>query len=107
MMSYRQIAPGPATAEFIHCYWLLQGTSSPLDVQRIVPDGRPELILNLGSLFQHQQEETWVSQPECFFVGQITGPMLVRPNGAANTLGIRFHPHGAARLFEIPQEELN
>jgi len=107
MLSYRQIAPGPATAEFIHCYWLLQGTSSPLDIQRIVPDGRPELIVNLGSPFQHQRGEIWISQPESFFVGQITGPMVVRPNGVANTIGVRFHPHGASSLFGIPMEELN
>jgi AraC-like DNA-binding protein len=107
MISYRPISPGPATAEFVHCYWLLQGTSSPLEIQRIVPDGRPELIINLGCPFQHQRREIWVSQPDCFFVGQITGPMLVRPNGAANTLGIRFRPHGASRLFGIPLEELS
>jgi AraC-like DNA-binding protein len=107
MVSYRQISPGPATAEFIHCYWFLQGASSGLETQRIVPDGRPELIIHLGSPFEHQQGQTWVSQPECFLVGQITGPMLVRPNGAANTLGIRFHPHGASRLFGIPLEKLS
>ena len=106
MIIYREIAPGPATAEFIHCYWLLQGMSSALAVQRIVPDGRPELIFNSGCPFQHQQGEIWVSQPKCFFVGQITGPMLVRPNGAADTLGIRFHPHGASSLLGIPLEEL-
>ena len=33
--------------------------------------------------------------------------MLVRPSGAADTLGIRFHPHGASRLLGIPLEQLS
>ncbi len=107
MISYRSIRPSAANAEFVDCYWLLQGTSTPEDIQRIVPDGRPELIIHLGNPFAHQRGTIWEPQPECFFVGQISGPMLLRPAGPTNTLGIRFQPHGASRMFRLPLEELS
>ena len=107
MISYRAIRPSIANAEFVDCYWLLQGTSTPDDVQRIVPDGRPELIIHLANSFAHQRGAIWEAQPECFFVGQISGPMLLRPTGRTNTLGIRFQPHGASRLFRLPLDELS
>jgi AraC-like DNA-binding protein len=107
MISYRTIQPSIANREFVDCYWLLEGRSAPEDIQRIVPDGRPELIIHLGDSFAHQRGAIWEPQPECFFVGQISGPMLLRPTGRTNTLGIRFHPHGASRLFRLPLEELS
>jgi AraC-like DNA-binding protein len=107
MINYRAIRPSVANAAFVDCYWMLQGTSTPEDIQRIVPDGRPELIIHLGDSFAHRRGAIWEVQPECFFVGQISGPMLLRPTGPTNTLGIRFHPHGASRLFRIPLEELS
>jgi AraC-like DNA-binding protein len=107
MISYRAIRPSIPNTEFVVCYWLLQGTATPEDIQRIVPDGRPELIIHLGDSCAHQRGAIWEPQPECFFVGQISGPMLLRPTGRTNTLGIRFHPHGASRLFRLPLEELS
>ena len=79
----------------------------PGEIQRIVPDGSPEIILNLANPFESQGGGNWHAQPEQFFVGQITGPMLVRPRGPAKVLGIRFHPHGASCLLRLPIHELN
>jgi len=54
-MEYREIKPNAGASRFIKCYWLLEGdsaqTSAENDVQRIVPDGRTELIFNLGRPF--------------------------------------------------------
>src|SRR5207245_6452116 len=94
-------------ARFVSCYWTLEDDCpSPSGVQRIVPDGRPELILNLGIPFESRSDGRWSRQPEYFFAGQITGPMLVRPRGPARVIGIRFRPYGAARLLQLPVHEL-
>src|SRR5215467_1656799 len=107
MMSYWQIRPSAAVARFVECYWVLEDDSpSSADVQRIVPDGSPELILNLGHPFESCRGERWQAQPDYFFVGQITGPMMVRPAGVAKVLGIRFRPNGAAALLGMPMDEL-
>jgi len=107
MVNYRQIQPSFPVSTFVQCYWLLEDNSSPhSSVQRIVPDGCPELILNLGCPFEGQKEEgEWSSQPQFFFAGQITRPMFIRSNGPAKVLGVRFHPFGARRVLKIPAHE--
>ena len=102
-MKYCQITPSAAVGRFVSCYWTLEDDCpSPSNVQRIVPDGCPELILNFGTPFDSQRDSQWTAQPEYFFAGQITGPMLVRPRGPAKMIGVRFRPHGITRLLGLP-----
>ena len=105
-MKYFESAPSIAVSRFVKCYWVLEDDSPANFVQTIVPDGCCELILNLGRPFQSQKSEQWHSQPACFFVGQITGPFLVRPGGPATVIGVRFQPHGASQLLGLPMDEL-
>ena len=105
-MEYREIRPSGAVRRYIRCYWFLEDDSPLLSVQRIVPDGRSELVLNLGQPFESQRQGHWSRQPQSFLVGQITGPMLIRPGGPTRTFGVRFHPHGAAQLLKLPIHEV-
>jgi AraC-like DNA-binding protein len=105
-MNYRQVAPSAAVCGYVEFYWMLEDRSPASAIQRIIPDGRSGLILNLGRPFQSYTNGVWNSQPECFFVGQITGPLLLRPSGPAAMLGIQFRPHGATRLLRLPMCEL-
>src|SRR5438874_12355073 len=101
-MRYQEIMPSASAGRFVQCYWMLEDAAPEPGVQRIVPDGRAELIVNLGLPFELQTEAGWKRQPRCFFFGQITGPLLIRPAGPIRTIGIRFHPHTAGRLLKLP-----
>src|SRR5438105_5231381 len=101
----QRIAPGPAAAAFVGHYWILE-SAEPGHVQRVVPDGSPELILNLGQPFETCVDGVWRAQPRCFIAGQITGPLLLRPAGPCRILGVHFRPHGLAALRGIPASEL-
>src|SRR5258708_36686686 len=113
-MQYREIKPSATAGRFIKCYWMLEDDCSPANVhseaednvQRIVPDGRTELIFNLGRPFASNQDGAWKAQPQSFFAGQITGPLLLRSDGPARILGVSFHPHRAGRLVGMPVYEL-
>ncbi len=112
-MEYREIKPNAAAGRFIKCYWMLEDDSprgarrdAQIDVQRIIPDGRTELIFNLGRPFASDQDGAWKAQPQNFIAGQITGPLLLRSEGPTRILGIRFHPHGAVRVLGMPVREL-
>jgi AraC-like DNA-binding protein len=108
-MRYREIQPNAAAARFVRCYWMLEDDGSESGIQRIVPDGRAELIFNLGQPYEACKEGTWKPQPQCFLFGQITGPLVLRradSGSAARMVGIRFHPHTAGRLLKIPIGEL-
>jgi AraC-like DNA-binding protein len=105
-MKYRQVRPEGAVARYVEFYWMLQDRSPATYIQRIVPDGRAGIILNFATPFESCTDGVWKSQPECFFVGQITGPLLLRPAGPASMLGIQFCPHGATELLRLPMCEL-
>jgi AraC-like DNA-binding protein len=104
-MHYREFAPGEDAGRFVDRYWVLEG-AAPGAVQRVVPDGRPELILNLGQPFESLDEGEWRTQPRCFLAGQLTGPLLLRAAGATRILGVRLRPGGAGQLLGMPMEEL-
>jgi AraC-like DNA-binding protein len=103
-MNYREIRPVGPAAEVVDRLWFLEMDSGP--VQRIVPDCRPELIFNLGQPFESFRGGAWRQQPQSFLVGQLTGPLQVRPAGPARIMGIRFRPEGAAALLRLPMHEL-
>ena len=48
-MNYVQIRPHAAAARFVQCYWMLEDAADSSGMQRIVPDGRPALIFELGA----------------------------------------------------------
>jgi methylphosphotriester-DNA--protein-cysteine methyltransferase len=105
-MNYREIHPTGAAREFVECYWLLEDDGAESgSVQRVVPDGTAELIFNLGQPFDGFANGRWRAQPTCFLAGQITGPLLLRPNGPAKMLGVRFLPQGAGRMLGSPMSE--
>jgi AraC-like DNA-binding protein len=105
-MHYREIQPNAAAARFVKCYWLLEDGEPPPSIQRVVPDGRAQLILNLGHPYEALTERGWQRQPRRFFIGQITAPLLLRATGPFRMIGINFHPHAASQLLGIPMCEL-
>jgi AraC-like DNA-binding protein len=106
-MRYREFPPSPAARAFVQCYWTLQSGPAAGDrVQRVAPDGSPELIVHFEQPFARPHEGGWRTQPRCFFAGQLTGPLLLRPSRRARVAGVRFQPYGAARLFRVAMHEL-
>jgi len=100
-MRYREIQPSDAAGRFVRCYWMLEDDTPEPGLQRIIPDGRAELILNLGHPY-----EARTLQPKCFLMGQITGPLFLRATGPVKIIGVRFHPHAASQLLNLPISEL-
>src|SRR6185369_10371471 len=89
----------------VECYWTLEG-AAPGMVQRVVPDGRAEIILNLAEPFEALDRDAWLGQPQCFLAGQITGPLILRARGTSRIIGIRFRPGGVGQLVGAPASEL-
>jgi AraC-like DNA-binding protein len=105
-VNYREILPEGPASEFVEGYWVLESDVWERGrVQRVVPDGTPQLILNLAQPFESCQDGEWRLQPRCFLAGQLTGPLLLRPIGPARMLGVRFVAHGAGRMLGTPMPE--
>jgi AraC-like DNA-binding protein len=107
-MRYCEIPPNPRLNAFVECFWTLEGDGPSTDAtpERILPDGCVELILNFGERFSQHTDGRRALQPRHFLVGQMSGPILISPNGSVQLLGIRFHPGGTSPFLRVPMNEL-
>ena len=55
-MTYRELPPPPDLAGHVQCLWSWQGESGGAP-ERIVPDGRCEVLLQLGDPYEEQGED--------------------------------------------------
>jgi AraC-like DNA-binding protein len=63
--------------------------------------------LNFGDSFSQHDADCQHVQPKQFLVGQMTGPILISPNGVVDLIGIRFHPGGTVPFMRTPMHEIS
>ena len=95
-MDYCEYLPAPALRPHVACYWTLAGPGG--QPERVLPDGRAELVVHLADPFENQAR--------ALFIGQQRQAVLLRPLGRVEVFGVRFRPAGAAAFFRFPQSEV-
>jgi len=106
-MDYREIEPASALRPVVRCFWELRGAAEGAGaVERIVPDGCTEIILNRGSAFRRFTGDEAHLQAKSLVVGQLEGPISIQSTGSIDLLGIRFEPQGLFRVLGVPMHEL-
>jgi AraC-like DNA-binding protein len=102
-MDYAEFTPLAHLAPYVHCVWSFSSADAALVSDRIVPDGRPELIVHLGEPFAELSADgKWVTQPRALFAGQVTKPLQLRAQGPSTVIGVRFRPAGARPFLGSP-----
>ena len=105
-MDYREYAPAADLAPFVRCFWTLSGAPRADSPERLLPDGRTELVIQLGDAFDRvHSAQRRERQPRALFVGQLDAHVVVQPTGVVSTLGICFHPDGASAFAPWTQQE--
>jgi AraC-like DNA-binding protein len=107
-MYYEEFTPHISLTPYVRCIWLFESSAvdGVGDVQRIVPDGFPELLLHYGDQFHEVDAEGVVTkQSRLIFAGQISGPLTLQPGAAAGVMGVRFWPAAARALLRLPMIE--
>lgn len=101
-MEYTERPPHTDLASLVRTYWWLSGEADPDGAaDPALPDGSPELIVNLGDPWEQiAPDGSRRTQPRAFLVGQILRPMAVRPTGRIALVAVRFEAHGAALVTE-------
>lgn len=101
-VDYRELPPAGPLRRFVRCYWFLTGRGGADEpaADPALPDGSPELIINLGDPFRSTSADgPGGLQPLTMLVGQITGPFTVAPTGRVDLVAARLEPFGAAGLW--------
>jgi AraC-like DNA-binding protein len=105
-MHYAERPPSATLAPYVKCIWRFE-SESPGKPDRIVPDGRPELIVHRGARFAELDARgAHHLQPGVLFAGQVTRSLRLRATGPAAVMGVRFHPHGARAFVGVSMREL-
>lgn len=91
-LEYREFRPSPPLSRWVECYWTLAGeVSGGGEPDRVLPDGRTELIWNLADPFCRQQPGgRRRRQGSALLVGQVTGPFFLAPEGRVSLIAARF-----------------
>jgi hypothetical protein len=107
-MYYREVSPRSELKAYIKCFWILEDPmNSSSAIERILPDGRMELVFHYGDPFERVNELGASIQSPGIVTGQIRKPILIRPTGSIGILAVRFFPFGFSSLFTLPSNELS
>ena len=98
------IPPAPLN-QFIELLWFHEGLNSPHQLERVLPEGSVELIINLRDQNRHtfdpvshlprqSYKHSWLSGPHSKFIVIDTAPN-------ASMIGVHFKPGGALSLIHI------
>lgn len=101
-MRYAEHAPPDALAPVLHCLWTFEDGGTGGGPQRIVPDGRCELVVHFGA--PYREAGAGSPQPRVVFAGQLTRPLWLEATGASGVVGARFHPASARAFLDLPMD---
>lgn len=99
-MEYSTIIPNSALQHAVECYWTVVGDE--IEEQKIVPDGFPEIVFHFGDVYELVGDNgIAIRQEKQLLSGQILRPIVLRPTGTSDVLGIKFKPAGLWTLLGI------
>ena len=100
---YQEFAPPADLRPFVRVVWTYAAPAPSPTMQRIAPDGCPELIFDLGAPYAEQDADgVFRLQPPALFAGQMTRPLVMHPTGPTELVAIRFEPDGARGFLNRP-----
>lgn len=101
--------PDPRLRPYVRLLWSVRAgdAGEGSEVENIVPDGCPEIVINRADPFQRLHEgEASERQARVLLAGQLQRPIQILPTGVVDLVGIRFEPGGLHALLGIPMHEL-
>lgn len=100
-MGYVEYKPHLNLVDYIDAYWLARGNSLKLKIEKILPDGCVDIILNLGDDCEGADGTISMQTEKAYLVGTMTKfrEAILKPE--TKLLGIRFKPSAFSAFYEI------
>lgn len=100
---YREFVPRGLAACYVRMVWVLRATGPSGQVQPVVPDGCPEIVLNFGDpVVRLHQNGVREVHPTRLLVGQMTEGTALQTGGQVSLAGIRLQPWAASAFLNLP-----
>lgn len=102
---YAEFEPREELRPWVRLLWTYEDAAPSDVVQRIPPDGCPELVVHFATPYEEQRADgRFAPQPRAIFAGQMTRPICLRAVGPVSCVGMRFHPDGGAAWLGASME---
>jgi AraC-like DNA-binding protein len=98
-MEFSRIHPPAELRKLVECYWIARSSNTTPILQKIIPDGFPELIFHFGDPYRIKLTDTWEQQANNLLAGQITKFFFLENSGNSDILGIKLAPAAVTHLF--------
>jgi AraC-like DNA-binding protein len=110
-MLYQTYIPQPPLSDFVSQIWLYEGYSTTHQLERILPDGSLELVINLQENNIRVYDQDNPAQFQSFSGSVVVGPQteyfVIDTACQQATMGVHFKAGGAFPFLGVPAGELN
>lgn len=104
-MDFIRIIPHPDLNDFIECYWMMYSDDPAPVVEKIIPDGYPEIIFNYRDVYQSKTIKDWNLQAPDLVAGQLTTFFYLQNTGKTGSVAIKVKPAALTQLFGICMDQ--
>jgi len=106
-MIYKQVIPHHTLADYIDCFWSIEGAGSETHTERIFPDGSPGLVLNLGEKCTTDNGLVTMQSGRAYLAGAMTAYKETYLNEKHHLVGVCFKPGAFSRFYNyLPLAEI-
>jgi AraC-like DNA-binding protein len=102
--------PPPPLSAFINQIWAYEGYEQPHELERVLPDGSMEIIINLAEdatrMYDPEDGSLSRSFPGSIVSGAHSGHFVIDTFEQRSVVGVSFKPGGAPPFLGLPAAEL-
>jgi AraC-like DNA-binding protein len=103
----KQVIPHHALANYIDCFWSIEGKGAAMHTERIFPDGSPGLVLNVGEKCITDNGLVTMQPGSVYVVGAMTSYKETYLNEKHHLIGVCFKPGAFSRFYNyLPLAEI-
>ena len=103
--------PQPPLDQFVEFLWFHEGYNADHQLERVLPDGSMELIINLQEGDRHVFDRTTHSPQRTYRRSWLSGPhsdfIIIDTVPDASMIGAHFRPGGASAFFNFPLDAMS
>lgn len=105
-MQFRRIQPTEELRHWIECFWIARNDDPLPVVQKIIPDGFPEIIFHFADPYLINLRGNWEQQSKNLLAGQITRYFHLKNTGRSHMMGIKLKPAALTQLFDFSMDSI-
>src|SRR5215470_4784214 len=109
-MGYYRYAPPPPLDRFVELLWVFQGAPGPHKMERLLPDGSVELVINLHDpripVYDPRDVRRYNTFPPAIVCGPRSQFFVIDTASQRDVVGVHFKAGGAYPFLKLPSAEI-